>query len=625
MKVNKESNNIFNAKIDELKKIIPEAFTENKIDFSKFSQLFKEDISNADEKYTLNWVGKSEAIKNIKANSTLTIIPDEKESINFDSTKNIFIEGDNLEVLKLLHKSYFNQIKVIYIDPPYNTGGDLLYNDNYTYSEDSYFEKTGQTKNGIKQTTNTKSNGRYHSDWLSMLYPRLFIAHSLLRDDGVIFVSIDDHEVHNLRHLMDEIFGEDNFISQLIWKKGGGKNDSAFLSVITEYVLIYRKSNKLNAFLKNKSDINNYKYIDDNGNRYALTSFERQGINYSSKSDYPIITPDGNEIYPGGSKEEYELRKKGNYNKKDWCWTLSKEEYNLRKEKGLIEFKKIKGNYKVYYRSYFENKEHPYKNFIDEATNALGDRELKELFNGKKYFLYPKSTLLIKKLLSFISKNNDADIILDFFAGSGTTAHAVLDLNREDNGNRTFICVQLAEDIDSQYSAYKDGYKTISDICKERIRRVIKKIKSELSIEQKNLDLGFKVFKLSNSNYSIWNENITNSDDLKKQIKLFESALISNYKDIDVLYEIIIKEGYSLNAKIESLKYKSNQVYKISDDLRQLYVCLDKKIDSNIITELKLTTEDIFVCLDSALDDSFKLNLSKILKSNEFNNNLRTI
>ncbi|MDD3976387.1 MAG: site-specific DNA-methyltransferase [Candidatus ainarchaeum sp.] len=626
MEVKKESEDVLNNKIKGLKDLFPEIFTENQIDFDKFKSIFKEDISKTNEKYSLNWVGKSESIKNIQTNSKLTLVPDKEGSINFDSTENIFIEGDNLEVLKLLNKSYFGKIKMIYIDPPYNTGNDIVYNDDFKDSKKAYLEQTGQTKDGIKQTTNTKAEGRYHSNWLSMMYPRLFIARNLLKEDGVIFVSIDDNEVHNLRHLMDEIFGEENFISQLVWKKGGGKNDSAFLSTITEYVLIYCKSSELNGFLKKKADIKNYKYLDKDGKRYALTSFERQGINYSSNSDYPIIAPDDTKIYPGGSKEKYELRKKGQYNIKDWCWTLSKNEYNNRKEKGLIEFRKIKDHYKVYYRSYFENKEHPYKNFIDEVTNSSGDSDLKNIFEDKKYFLYPKPIKFIKKLLCFISKSKDNDIILDFFAGSGTTAHAVLDLNKLDKGNRKFICVQLPEKTPKESISYKDGYTSIADICKERIRRVITKIKSEYNSEDiKDLDLGFKSFILSNSNYSVWNDKLEDIDNLKSQLKLFESSLISNYKDINVIYEILIKEGLSLNSNVEKLNNLSNKVYQISDSSSKLYVCLDNKINKSIIKELNLSKEDIFICLDSALDDSLKQNLSKVLESNEFKNNLKTI
>lgn len=635
MKVNKESSNILNTKINELKKIIPEVFTENKIDFDKFSRFFKENISNTDEKYTLNWAGKSEAIKNIKANSTLTIVPvpDDKESINFNSTKNIFIEGDNLEVLKLLHKSYFNQIKMIYIDPPYNTGKDFVYCDNFTNSLNNYLDQTGQTIDGIKQTTNLKSNGRYHSDWLSMIYPRIFISHSLLKDDGVIFISIDDNEFANLKLVMDEIFGEENFTGVITRKIHTGKYDTDF-SKIHDYILIYKK-NSDSSLNSKKIDTADYilkdEYYSTRG-PYKECKLDNASHTYNKSLDYIIKTPYG-EVVPGGDLTRYKLRQSGGNSIKDWNWMWGKEKLEFGIKNGFIIFKNNKNNIKVYYKRY-AFVDNSLENIIRKIpTNSLflesiyssqeGTKDLRDLFEGYKLFDSPKSVKLMEELL--LMGSNSDDLVLDFFAGSGTLAHAVLNLNRKSNSRRKFICVQMSEKIPEKSIAYKKGYKTISDICKERIRRVIKKIKSEPSIEQKNLDLGFKAFKLSNSNYSIWNEDIANSDDLKKQIKLFESALISNYKDIDVLYEILIKEGYSLNAKIDTLEGKSNIVYKISDNLRQLYVCLDKKINANIINELKLTKEDIFVCLDSALDDSFKLNLSKILKSNEFNNNLRTI
>ncbi len=655
MKVKKEYESIIENKVERLKKIIPGVFTENKIDFDKFERFFKEDISNSNEKYSLNWSGKSDSIKNIKTNSKLTLIPDKKESVNFDTTENLFIEGDNLEVLKLLHKSYFGQIKLIYIDPPYNTGNDFVYNDDFKDSKKAYLEQTGQTKDGIKQTTNTKVEGRYHSNWLSMMYPRLFVAHSLLKEDGVIFVSIDDNEVHNLRHVMDEIFGEENLITILKIQMRNPErqlNEKAYFQKSIEYLLVYCKN--INSFNISKKEIkynfDEYKYKIIEKTKGKKIKIGNKEVFVFNPEEYEIIKT--NDIIDSQILKSISIRGKIKtaqntgkfyekylrpfYNSEKDCDMLYKVinmgddgiGYRYIKHPSL---NTINGVYyqgiPLKYRDDLENavkiKSWPdFLNYIEDNIKA-GD-SLKEIFN-KKIFDTPKPISLIKWICSISSEKKD--LILDFFAGSGTTAHAVLDLNKEDGGNRKFICVQLPEETTKDSIAYKEGYKTIAEVCKERIRRIINKIKNENNEKIKDLDLGFKVFKLSDTNYDQWDDNIDDINTLKKQIKLFESSLIPNYKDINVIYEIIIKEGYSLNSKIKQISGISNIVYIIIDDSKQsqLYLSLDKKINSKIIDELKLSKDDVFICLDSALDDSLKQNLSKVLEANEFNNNLKTI
>jgi len=616
MEVKKESEDVLNNKIKGLKDLFPEIFTENQIDFDKFKSIFKEDISKTNEKYSLNWVGKSESIKNIQTNSKLTLVPDKEGSINFDSTENIFIEGDNLEVLKLLNKSYFGKIKMIYIDPPYNTGNDFVYNDDFKDSKKAYLEQTGQTKDGIKQTTNTKAEGRYHSNWLSMMYPRLFIARNLLKEDGVIFVSIDDNEVHNLRHLMDEIFGEDNFLGCISWRRRSNQpnDDGKMIAKVKEYILAFSKNlnvlKEMNTFYKltiSDKRLENYSN-PDNDLRGDWSSTPWCASKGQGGSRYIITTPSGvvyNEVWLGNKKKYDELLK----GKK----IFFPNNGDGKPRKKIYKSERISSGQPAI--DFWVGKEY--------GDNLSSNKELGHLFDDLRLFDYPKPTKLISNLLKISSKNND--LILDFFAGSGTTAHAVLDLNKEDKGNRKFICVQLPEIIDEKSIAYKEGYKKISDIAKERIKRVINKIKTEKSNDFEKLDLGFKSFILSNSNYSVWNDKLEDIDNLKSQLKLFESSLISNYKDINVIYEILIKEGLSLNSNVEKLNNISNKVYQISDSSSKLYVCLDNKIDKSIIKELNLSKEDIFICLDSALDDSLKQNLSKVLESNEFKNNLKTI
>lgn len=629
MKVNKDSGNIINVKIDKLKELIPEIFTEDKIDLNKFKQIYAENLSSTNENYNLNWVGKSDSIKNIQTNSKLTLIPEKEQSINFESTENIFIEGDNLEVLKLLQKSYFGQIKLIYIDPPYNTGNDFVYSDDFTNSKKAYLEQTGQLKNGIKQTTNTISNGRYHSDWLSMMYPRLFIAHSLLKEDGVIFISINDKEVHNLRYLLDEIFGEENFIAQIIWNKDDvNRKGSQFIKFNHEYIIVYSKDKSciVNSWTVKKRFNEKIKFENpDNDSRGDWFSANICSDNFIENRTKCFIVKS-----PSGKIWE---RK----------WFKEKNEIESLIKENRIYFGPDGNNVprlKIFKTEWTNQETFVTSVWKDVGGTGTGLNEIVDIFNSEVFY-YPKNTIMIKKIIELIC--NDNDIILDFFAGSNTTAQAVLDLNKLDKGNRKFICVQLPEDLDENLKIVNKSAKMIienainfldsikkphilSEISKERIRRVIAKIKSESNPEDiKDLDLGFKVFKLSDSNYSIWNEDLEDSEDLKKQIKLFESSLIKDYKDIYVIYEIAIKEGYSLNSKINLINNLSNKVYLISDDTKKMFVCLDKKINSKIIDELKLTKEDVFVCLDSAIDDSLKLNLAKILKSNDINNNLKTI
>ena len=364
-------------------------------------------------------------------------VPERDILTDKEKPTNLLIEGDNYHVLSVMQYTHRNSIDVIYIDPPYNTGNkDFVYNDRFVDKEDTW----------------------RHSKWLSFMSKRLKLARELLKDDGVIFISIDDNEFAQLKLLCDEIFGEDNFVANIIYKKGGGKSDSKYLSIKYEYILTYRKTPQT-IFKKAKSPIKNYKLIDEQGRRYCLRGFDMQGLNYTPSLDYPIEAPDGTLIYPGKSEELYFKRQQGHYQKKDWCWTLSKKEFEKRKSEGNIVFKKIKGEWRVYYKSYYKDKVTPFENFIDFTSNQASAKEIKNLFNNKKVFEYAKPVDLIKHLIN-LHANNDA-IVLDFFAGSGTTGHAVLELNKEDGGNRQFILVTNNEN------------NICTDVCYPRIKKVI--------------------------------------------------------------------------------------------------------------------------------------------------------
>lgn len=615
-KIEKESMNIPEDKLSQLKLSFPETFSEGKIDFERLKVILGGMVDEREEKYSFSWAGRSEAIKNLQITSKGTLIADKKESVDFDSTENLFVEGDNLEVLKLLLKSYFGKVKMIYIDPPYNTGNDFVYKDDFRNSLQSYLEQTGQSKEGVKLTTNPETSGRYHSDWLSMMYPRLFIARNLLKEDGVIFVSIDDNEVHNLRMMMNEIFGEENFVAQLVWenREGGGGSDSRYFKIKHEYLLVYSK--QIETAEINGVDITNedrYTETDEyeaQRGKYLLIKLNSASIQYSKSLDYPIKAPGGSEIIPS-------------YGNKRACWRWSKSKVEWGLKEGFIVIKKDKnGDWAVYTKQYLKVDNDG--NQIERSMRPIGvipgfsttqaNNQLEELFE-KRIFEYSKPYELMKYIVNLVTKYNEEDLVLDFFAGSGTTAQAVFEQNLEDDGNRKFILVQLPEPTPEDSEARKVGYKTIADIGKERIRKVIKKIKEEQ--KQKKLDpgnkqdLGFKVFKLSKSNYKIWeNYEGKDLDELKKQMTLFKDSLVEKCNDIDVIYECIIKEGYSLNSTIEKLPIKSNIIYSITDGDQSFYITLDTEIKEKSIDELKLTKDTLFICRDGALSDSKKVNLS---------------
>jgi adenine-specific DNA-methyltransferase len=521
-----------------------------------------------------------------------------------------------------MQKSYFNQIKMIYIDPPYNTGHDFVYKDNFKNGIKAYLEQTGQLNgDGVLLTTNPETSGRFHSDWISMIYPRLFLARNLMREDGVIFVSIDDHEVHNLRRIMDEIFGEENFlgIACRVAKKTNNKGN--FYAPNFDYLLTYSKNKEDVLEFGEEANEESYSLIETEGKRkgdkYQLIRLYMSSIrNENPEQRYFIECPDGSKIIPPGKTFP---PKKPEYGDGIWRWT----KVTFEKNKDRIVIKKVrssnlldeKGNparWNVYTKTYLKDviasSSIKPNSLIEEYINELGTEELGELGIP---FDFPKPSALIKYLMK-ISKVQKNDIVLDFFAGSGTTAHAVMDLNR-DGASRRFILIQLPEKTEEKSEAYKQNYKTIADIAKERIRRVIKKLEKEekAKLAKKDIDLGFKVFKLEKSNYKIW-ENYEGQDikELTKQLDLFKNPLINGYDDYNVIYECIVKEGLNLNAKIETRDINGNKIYKVSDGTQSFYICLDEKIKQENLNKLDLKKDDLFICLDSSLDDSKKVNIS---------------
>lgn len=577
-----KSFDIVKEKRDKLRDIIPEAFTENKIDWEKLKAALGDDIEFKNERYVLNWAGKSDAFRALQSPSTATLAPCKEESVNFDATGNIFIEGENLEVLKVLQKSYFGKIKMIYIDPPYNTGNDnFIYPDRFAESKEEYLSRIGDkdeaglmTREGLFRK-NSKDSGHYHSNWLSMMYPRLFLARNLLRNDGVIFVSIDDNEVHNLRLLMNEVFGEENFIVLFsrMMKSGGAKGK--FYTPNIDYILAYSKSILETSLFR-------LSFTDDQIDRF-YTKTETKGPRkgeifgeerlYKASLDprpnqrYYIKCPDGTFVIPPGVNFPKNIHEgeKVIPTSEDGVWKWIYERYYAELNAGNIVFKETstsalvnesgkRSKWNIYNKLWLteqQDKGVVPSNFIADYENRQSAAELKSLDIP---FDFAKPVNLIKYLLELVSRDGEA-IILDFFAGSCTTAHAVLALNKEDGGNRKFICVQLPEKCDKKSEAFKAGYKTIAEIGKERIRRVVKKFKEEyegkLDLEGGKKDLGFKVFKLKESNFKIWRSNIETEEELITQMQQHLEPLDEHAKTEDVLHELLIKSGVPLTAAIE--------------------------------------------------------------------------
>ncbi len=624
-------------KIKELKTIFPEIVTEGKIDFDKLKTILGQEVKDENERYVLSWAGKSEAYKILQQLSSATLVPDKQESVDFDNTENIFIEGENLEVLKVLQRSYFGKIKMIYIDPPYNTGKDsFIYPDKFKDTKKEYQQKAGirdEEGNLLKEGSfnlNSKENGQYHSNWLNMMMPRLFLAKNLLREDGVIFVSIDDNEVHNLRLLMNEIFGEENFVAIFDWRKKTGANDAKNIAVITEYILCYAKNMITTQIYWNRDNDsrkeNRFKYSDEFVNergKYYLDTLDRGGLSYSDSLNYGIETPDGCIIYPNGRDK---------YVNDGWIWKWGKQKVKWGIENKFLLF--VKSNkssgskYTIKYKVYekVDNEGNPRKtvgrafsNLILGPINQQGASDITDIFNGMNPFSNPKPIRLIQYLLRTL-KNNDC-IILDFFAGSGTTGHAVMQLNNEDEGKRKFILVQLPEKCKEDSTAKKNGYDTIADICKERLRRAGKKIKRDLTAQ--TTDTGFKVFKLQESNFKQWRQ-VDNEEDLIKQLEAFADNIKDDKTEKEnIVFEVLLKKGYNLNSKIE----KQGNLYIITDpsDNKQMLLLLEGKIDKEIAEQIVESGVKDIVVLDKLFEDNDCLKQNMFLRMKDNNINFETI
>ena len=620
-------------RLETLRLLMPEVFDEGHIDWEKLKAALGENVNFANERYVLNWAGKSEAFRVMQQPSTATLVPCREESVDFDNTQNVFIEGENMEVLKVLQKSYFRKVKMIYIDPPYNTGSDsFIYPDKYSESKEEYLRRVGDkneegymTRDGLFRK-NAKENGQYHSNWLNMMMPRLYLAKRLLREDGVIFISIDDNEVHNLRLLMNEIFGEENFVAQFIWhaKKGGG-SDSSKIVTDQEYVLCYLKSdNPAGALQKVELVGETLDKQDEKGSYRRGRELNKWGSN-SRREDrptmyFPIKGPNGKEVYP--------IRNDGS----EGCWRWGRKAMKAIVEAGDVEFvERQDGTYIAYEKiRNTDARFKPYRTFINCGTTADGSKLIKSIF-GAKYFDFPKPLDLITILANIGLGEND--ILLDFFSGSGTTAHAVMELNK-DGGNRKYICVQLPELCEEKSEAYKAGYKTIAEISKERIRRAGVKIRKEVEMEQAKQkeqlsfdeeqtvtmpDLGFKVFKLSDSNFKQWRD-IKGSDkeEWQQQILDFLDPVTENATIDNMVYELLLKSGKDLNSVIE----QKEGYYLINGN--ELILMLESATQ-DVVNSVLAEHPDKVIALDRLFEGNDQLKTNTVLQMRDAGIEFKTI
>lgn len=603
------------AKIRELfpncvtERINNEGKLEHAIDFDMLKQELSDHVVDGlQERYQFTWPDKRKAILAANAPINKTLRPCREESVDFDNTENLYIEGDNLEVLKLLQETYLGKVKMIYIDPPYNTGNDFVYRDDFKQSADEYVENSGQLDDeGNRMVTNTESNGRFHTDWLNMMYPRLKLAKDLLSDDGVIFISIDDSEQSNLKKICNEIFGEENFIASLIWqKKFSRANDATYFSTMHDFILCISKRNvsydkngwEIGLLPRNEEIPSGYSN-PDNDPRGPWTSVILSAKSGSASLLYEIKTPSGKKCVPPNgrywscSKDTFEK-----WNKDNRIWFGKNGDGVPRKKTFLSEVQSgLRPNTIL-----FQN---------EVGNNQEAKQELKVLFDEISVFDSPKPVRLLKTLLQ-ISNIDKNSLVLDFFSGSATTAHAVMQLNAEDGSKRKFIMVQLPETCAESSEAYKAGYKNICEIGKERIRRAGKKIKEENPLTTQDLDIGFRVLKCDSSNME--DVYYTPQEYMDKQQDLFQDNIKTDRSDEDLLFQVMLELDTPLSSKIEKINIAGKTVYNVAQG--HLMACFDKNVTDEVITAIAKEMPSYFVMRDSSqADDSVAINFEQIFNT----------
>ncbi|UUF12592.1 MULTISPECIES: site-specific DNA-methyltransferase [Flavobacterium] len=614
--------------IRKLKEVVPAAFTEDKLDVNQLKQLLGENINTDSERYQLNWAGKNDAYKVLQQSTKSTLLPYPKQSCNWDNAENTLIEGENLEVLKLLQKPYYGKIKVICIDPPYNTGSDsFIYPDKFSETKEEYLKRLGDKddeghlmKEGYFRA-NRKENGQFHSNWLSMMLPRLFLARNLLKDDGLIFVNIDQNEISNLKLLMDEVFGEENYVQEIIWQRhAGGGNDSKYFAVDHEYILCYAK--KLPSISKLRlpltaSDITQYRFKDKHFDKlgpYKTKSFYRMRPDDPRPGlQYTIKMPDDSELFG------------------EWKWEENSFLSALKEDKVILR-QDDRGKWIVEYKLYLnaedgeEKKKVPRSMFLNEARNSQGKQTLTKILGVANIFNNPKPIELLKTLINIGIGDSDNEYILDFFAGSGSLGQAVLELNDEQKKNLKFLMVQLPEAVDEKSIAAKNGFKTISEITNTRINKVIDQITQNRNKQlqfEKAAAIGYRFFRLGASNFKIWRGDvIDNEEELIKQVQLFKSAEHSESNDFCMLWELLLKNGIKLNGTIETITI--NKINLFFANSGKLAFCFSK-LNNEILEIISQRKPSQFICLDSVFNDEDCIKTNIQLKLEERGVNFKSV
>lgn len=620
-KLKMQSHDVIGSNTQKIAQLFPNCVTERlgkdgrpelAIDFEKLqAELSNEILESGEERYQFTWPDKRAAVRLANTPTTMTLRPCREESVDFDNTQNLYIEGDNLEVLKVLRETYLGKVKMIYIDPPYNTGNDFVYNDDFAQGKEDFEQSSGLFDEEGNQTIdpmqrNTESNGRFHTDWLNMIYPRLKVAKDLLTEDGVIFISIDDNEVENLQKVCDEIFGEINFVAQYPWRKRTAKSDVPFgISQDYEWIICYAKSNKFNASIEGEG--RKYYETPDFPNRpWRVHDLTKQTTASERPNSYfTIVNPKNGDEYPANPNAT-------------WRITIDTIEDYYKENRivfpGDYEFLRISKPVLRYWKE--DDIRKAGENFGRVAVSSKlpdnigmsqdGTKEVTNLFDGK-IFSFPKPSSLIQFFAKIVN-SNDA-IILDFFSGSATTAHAVMKLNAEDGGNRKFIMVQLPEKTDEKSEAYKAGYKNICEIGKERIRRAGKKVKEEAGLSAQNLDTGFRVLKLDSSNM----EDVYYTPQEFELQSLFNENVKADRTNEDLLFQVMLDLGIELSAKIENKQIAGKNVHFVDDNY--LVACFDRDINESTITEIAKLQPIYFVMRDaSAANDNVIDNFEQIFK-----------
>ena len=582
-----------------------------KVDFELLQQELSGDvISGSKERYRLEWPGKRQAMVNANLPTTKTLRPVRENSVDFDNTENLYIEGDNLEVLKILQESYLGKIKMIYIDPPYNTGKDFVYKDNFTQDSDEYKEESGQTDEYNRRlVSNPDTSGRYHSDWLSMMYPRLKLARNLLTEDGVIFMSIDDTEVQNFRKAAEEIFGDTNFVANIIWeKKYSPANDAKWLSDNHDHVLLFAKNKeKWRPEKLPRTEEQNSRYKNKDQDPRGPWKAENMTVkSYSAANDYPITTPSGRVVSPANGR----------------CWVVSEQK-----------FQELLADNRIWFGTDGNNVP-SVKKFLSEVSSGIvpltiwkyedvghgqeGRQELKKLFDGNGYFDGPKPVRLLDRCLTIANLTQD-ELVLDFFSGSGSTAHAVMNHNAVASKSLRYIMVQLPESIDAKSDAYKAGYKDITDIGRDRIKRAAEKIKEETGAD---IDYGFKVYRVDESNMEDVYYQPQTLD--QRNMDMFASNIKADRTSEDLLTQVLLDWGLPLTLKTERTTLQGKEVFKVAGD--SLYACFDEGLDEAFAKAVAAEKPLRLVVKDSAFaSDTAKVNVQQLLKQLSPNTELKVL